>query len=250
MARYNTIVSSASVSSAATLSAPNAGLFTELTGSTYSVTIGDPTLYAGQSQVFYNSASGSITLVTPSGIFSGPASSGTSSQVIPAASTLTLYSNGTNWVTAFDGGGILVATTGTFSGNMAFNGTQVRSSSAQTTTTNYDLINLLYLQTNYGQTWSIQNGNFNATTGGRYFVDTSSTAVTATLPGTPTIGDRICFVDLSGTFATRNLTVAPGASNRIMRSTLNNNMTVATTGAAFELVFSNTANGWLMANGI
>jgi hypothetical protein len=121
MARYNTVISSASLAAASadTLTTPIAGQFTKFTGTTYGVTIGDPALFSGQSQTFYNSASGVITLTSGgSGIFSGPGSSGASTQQIPTASTLTLYSDGTNWITAFDGGGPLTATTGAFAGNL------------------------------------------------------------------------------------------------------------------------------------
>jgi hypothetical protein len=118
MARYNTVVSSTSTTTTASLLTPNAGLFTKFTGTApYTVTIGDPVPYAGQQQVFYNGTSGDITLsFTPvsGGIFIGPASSGTTTQVVPTLTSITLYSDGTNWVTAFDGGGPLVATTGSF----------------------------------------------------------------------------------------------------------------------------------------
>lgn len=127
MARYNTVVSSTSTTTTASLLTPSAGLFTKFTGTApYTVTIGDPVPFAGQQQVFYNATSGDITITfTPisGGIFIGPASSGTTSQVIPASSTLTLYSDGVNWATAFDGGGALVATTGTFNNTVSLTGT-------------------------------------------------------------------------------------------------------------------------------
>ena len=121
MARYNSVISAASLASATvdTLTTPNAGAFTKFTGTTYGVTIGDPALFSGLSQTFYNSASGVITLTSGgSGTFRGPGSSGSTTQAIPASSTLTLYSDGTNWITAFDGGGPLAATTGAFAGDL------------------------------------------------------------------------------------------------------------------------------------
>ena len=127
MARYNTVVSSTSTTTTASVLAPIAGLFTKFTGTApYTVTIGDPVQYAGQQQVFYNGSNGDITVTfTPSvgGVFIGPASSGTTSQVIPTLTSLTLYSDGTNGVTAFDGGGPLVATTGTFNNTVSLTGT-------------------------------------------------------------------------------------------------------------------------------
>ena len=44
--------------------------------------------------------------------------------------------------------------------------------------------------------------------GGRYAVDTSSAAVTCTLPAAPNAGDAIFFIDAGGAFATNNLTLA------------------------------------------
>lgn len=112
MARYNSIITQATASTSATQTAPTQGLFTELTGSSYTLTIADPSLYTGYSQTFWNNASGVITLASGgSGIFKGPGSSGTSSLAVPVGSTITLFSDGTNWITAFDGGGPLVATT-------------------------------------------------------------------------------------------------------------------------------------------
>ena len=121
MARYNSVIPTASLASSSTdtLTTPIAGQFTKFTGTTYGVTIGDPALYSGQSQTFYNAASGVITLTSGgAGGFRGPGSSGGTTQALPAASTLTLYSDGTNWITAFDGGGPLAATTGAFSGDI------------------------------------------------------------------------------------------------------------------------------------
>jgi len=45
-------------------------------------------------------------------------------------------------------------------------------------------------------------------TAGRYAVDTSSAAVTCTLPASPNAGDTIYFVDAGGAFGTNNLTIA------------------------------------------
>lgn len=98
MARYNTVITQSSASSTTTLTSPTQGLFTELTGTSYTVNIADATQYSGFSQTFYNAASGAITLTAAGGVFRGFGSSGTSSQVMPTGSTVTIYSDGTNWV--------------------------------------------------------------------------------------------------------------------------------------------------------
>jgi hypothetical protein len=116
------------------LTTPIAGQFTKFTGTTYGVTIGDPALFSGQSQTFYNAASGVITLTSGgSGTFRGPGSSGGTTQTLPASSTLTLYSDGTNWITAFDGGGPLAATTGAFSGDITNSSTSANVINGPTT---------------------------------------------------------------------------------------------------------------------
>ena len=136
MARYNTVISSTSLASASTtqLTTPLAGAFTEFTGTTYGVTIADPALFSGQSQTFYNAATGTVTLTSGgSGIFTGPGSSGVNTLSMPTLSTLTLYSDGQNWVTAFDGGGPLAATTGAFNGNVTNSAASIQVFNGSTT---------------------------------------------------------------------------------------------------------------------
>jgi hypothetical protein len=112
MARYNTIASANTVTASGTVAVPAQGLFTQFTGTApYTVTIPNPTIYFGETQTFYNATSGVITITTPSGIFKGPSSSGTSSQTIPTLTTITLASDGTNYVIINENGGVLVATT-------------------------------------------------------------------------------------------------------------------------------------------
>ena len=125
MARYNTVISSATASTTAAFTSPGSGAFTTLTGTSYTVTIGDPTLFAGQSQTFYNAASGTITLsftTAGGGVFRGPGSSGSTSQTLSTGTTITLFSDGTNWVTLGAGGGPITATTGAFSSDITMSG--------------------------------------------------------------------------------------------------------------------------------
>jgi len=125
MARYNTVISSATASATAAFTSPGSGAFTKLTGTTYTVTIGDPVLFAGLNQTFYNAASGTITLTfstSGGGTFVGPGGSGTTSQTLSTGTTITLYSDGTNWVTLGAGGGPITATTGAFSSDVTLSG--------------------------------------------------------------------------------------------------------------------------------
>ena len=68
--------------------------------------------------------------------------------------------------------------------------------------------------------WETKTSAFNVEAGRGYFVDTSSSAITATLPASPTAGDTVRFIDLSATFDTNNLTVAE--NKKIQGDTSNN----------------------------
>jgi len=78
-----------------------------------------------------------------------------------------------------------------------------------------------------------------------YFVNTSSAAITATLPASPALGDFISFIDYAGTFDTNNLTVARNG-NKIQGDA--SDLTVATERAGFTLVYVDATQGWLLQN--
>lgn len=89
--------------------------------------------------------------------------------------------------------------------------------------------------------YSIQTGSFSAVSYGAYFVNTSSSALTATLPANPSLGDTIRFYDLAKTFDTNALTVA--RNGKLIQGDAEN-LVVNSESAAFELVFSNDTYGW------
>lgn len=113
MARFNTTIPVATGSGAQSLGTTNQGSIYTITGTApFTITIGDPLYLLGQSQILYNTTSGDVTVTSGgSGVFRGPGSSGTSSQIMPAGSLLSLTSDGANWIVQFDGGGNLVAGT-------------------------------------------------------------------------------------------------------------------------------------------
>jgi hypothetical protein len=80
---------------------------------------------------------------------------------------------------------------------------------------------------------------------GGYFVNTSGGVITATLPGSPTIGDFVSFIDYNGTFDTNNLTVARNG-NPIQGDA--SDLTVAVERAGFTLVYVDATQGWLLQN--
>jgi len=99
------------------------------------------------------------------------------------------------------------------------------------------------LQRNVVGAYSIISANTTATPGSYYFVDTTASALTLTLPASALLGDTIRIIDMSGTFDTNNLTVARN-SHKIQRDA--SDMIVNTEGASFDLVYSNATNGWLI----
>ena len=96
------------------------------------------------------------------------------------------------------------------------------------------------IQKTVGQYYEI-SANTTAVGGRYYFVNTTSAAVTLTLPTAATMGDTVRVIDGAGTFDTNNLTVARNG-HKIMGAT--DNLIVNTEHAAFDLVYYNSTNGW------
>jgi hypothetical protein len=94
---------------------------------------------------------------------------------------------------------------------------------------------------NSAMTWNIASSNATMSANKGYFVDTSSAAITMTLPASPTLGDTIRINDLAGTFSTNNLTVARNG-NKIQGSATD--LVVHTNESSFGLVYSNSTYGW------
>jgi hypothetical protein len=106
--------------------------------------------------------------------------------------------------------------------------------------------NLSFATVSGGAAWqTVQSTSFSATVKYGYFVNTTSVAITCTLPASPTIGDFISFIDYNGTFDTNNFTVARNG-NPIQGSATD--LTVATERAGFTLVYVDATQGWLLQN--
>jgi hypothetical protein len=74
-----------------------------------------------------------------------------------------------------------------------------------------------------------------------YWCDTSAGGLTLTLPSVPSKGDIVRIFDAGYTFDTNNLTVA---RNGQLVMGLDEDLTVNTQGAAFDLVYYNASRGW------
>jgi hypothetical protein len=128
---------------------------------------------------------------------------------------------------------ILSDTTPQLGGNLDLNSNNI------TGTGNIDIAGTIK-----ADTWqSIQTSAFTAEAAKNYFVNTTSAAITATLPLSATLGDEIRFIDYAGTFDTNNLTIA---RNGHVIQGVNSDLVVSTERAAFGLVYVDATQGWLL----
>ena len=93
------------------------------------------------------------------------------------------------------------------------------------------------------QTSDIKTGNFTASAGEGYFVNTSSTAITVSLPA-GVAGAQVAFVDYAGTWDSNNCTISPNGSDKIQGST--DDAVFSRDREAFQLVFVDGTQGWLI----
>ena len=106
-------------------------------------------------------------------------------------------------------------------------------------------------QTGFGRTGTVdwdttaKTASFTAVSGNGYFVNTTSGAITVTLPATPSAGDIVAVKDYAQTFATNNCTIARNGSNIEGTTTdqiLNGNAESVT------FVYVDSTKGWLLVN--
>ena len=76
-----------------------------------------------------------------------------------------------------------------------------------------------------------------------YFVNTTSSAFTMTLPSSASRGDEVHIIDYAATFDTNNCTIGRN-SHKIQGAS--SDLTVATERAAFTLVYVDSTQGWLL----
>ena len=102
-------------------------------------------------------------------------------------------------------------------------------------------------QTGFGRTGTVdwqttkKTASFTAVSGEGYFVDTSSSAITAALPASPTAGAIVYIKDYDGSFGTNACTVARNSSN-IRGGT--NNFFVRKTNSGAVFIYVDATEGW------
>jgi len=97
-----------------------------------------------------------------------------------------------------------------------------------------------------GAAWALKTGAYTAVAGDGVMVDTSSSAITITLPissGPPSLGDFVRVLDATGNAATNNITVARNGNN-IQGAAAD--LTIGTNRAAIGLVYVNATQGWVL----
>jgi hypothetical protein len=89
-----------------------------------------------------------------------------------------------------------------------------------------------------------KTANFTAVAGEGYFVDTTSAAITVTLPSSPTAGDEINLVDYAGTANTNNINIV--SSNNINGSS--NDFYINYERGGVSIVYVDATQGWIAYN--
>jgi len=108
-------------------------------------------------------------------------------------------------------------------------------------------------QTGFGRTGTVdwdttaKTASFTAVSGNGYFVNTTSGAITLTLPASPSAGDIVSFKDYAYTFATNNLTIN-GNSSPIGGVTGTNPVVYSTNGTSKTFIYVDGTKGWLVTN--
>jgi len=103
-------------------------------------------------------------------------------------------------------------------------------------------------QTGFGRTGTVdwdttaKTASFTAVSGNGYFVNTTSGAITVTLPA-GSAGDIVSLADYAATWQTNNVTVTPNGTDKI--GSLNENATLNTEGQSVTFVFVDSTQGWI-----
>ena len=106
-------------------------------------------------------------------------------------------------------------------------------------------------QSGFGRTGTVdwcttaKTSPFTATSGSGFFINTTSGAVTVTLPASPSAGDIVAFSDYASTFACNNLTICRNSS---LINGGSFNTVIETSGIAATLVYVDGTRGWKQIN--
>ena len=104
-------------------------------------------------------------------------------------------------------------------------------------------------QSGFGRTGTVnwqttpKTGNFSAVNGEGYFVDTTSTAITMTMPS-GSAGAIVAIQDYNKTFDANALTVSPASGEKINGGTASGSLIIGTEGQGLTFVYVDSTVGW------
>lgn len=175
-------------------------------------------------------------------------SDGTDFGNVAVSGDATLSSSGALTIAANAVDGTMIAMGSDATGDlMKYNGTDYArlpiGSAEQVLRVNAGGTDLEFADAVGGAAWALKTGNYTAVAGDGVMVDTSSTAITVTLPASAALGEFVRILDATGNAATNNITVARNGHN-IQGSSAD--LTISTNRAAIGLVYVNVAQGWVL----
>src|SRR5210317_1731010 len=93
-------------------------------------------------------------------------------------------------------------------------------------------------------TWdtTAKTTGFTAVSGNGYFVNTTSGAITVTLPSSPSAGDVVGIADYANTADTNNITIGRNGSNIQGQAS---DFIISTEGTSILLIYVDATKGWL-----
>ena len=103
-------------------------------------------------------------------------------------------------------------------------------------------------QTGFGRTGTVdwdttaKTASFTAVSGNGYFVNTTSGAVTVTLPA-GSAGNIVSLADYAATWQTNAVTVTPNGTDKI--GAVNSSVALNTEGQSVTFIYSDSTQGWL-----
>src|SRR6056300_1449970 len=99
--------------------------------------------------------------------------------------------------------------------------------------------------TGFGISWQsdIKTSAFTAVAGEGYWINTTSSAITITLPASASVGDQIIFTDYARTWGTNAVTVNQNSLN--FQGFSSPNPEYNTSGQSVNIVYSGATQGWI-----
>jgi hypothetical protein len=92
---------------------------------------------------------------------------------------------------------------------------------------------------------SVKTANFTAVANEGYLVNTTSSAITVTLPSSPSLGDEVLIIDYAGTFGTNNVTLT--SSDNILG--FSDDYAIPSNDVSVILIYTDATKGWKVKTG-